>query len=169
MIGRIAAPSPSRGTRFAAPVLMLTLFTALILVASKGSDLAKAANIGSADVEQADFSICGRARRINCIVDGDTFWYRGEKIRIADINTPEISRPKCALEKRLGIKAQQRLHNLMNAERFSLVQGARNRDRYGRLLRTVKRGGRSLGAILVEEGLAHIWHGRRESWCDNAV
>lgn len=60
---------------------------------------------------------------------------------------------------------KRRLPALMNAERFSLEQAAHNRDRYERLLRVVKRRGRSLGDILVREGLAHIWRGRRESWC----
>jgi endonuclease YncB( thermonuclease family) len=29
------------------------------------------------------------------VVDGDTFWYQGTKIRIADINAPEVSHPGC--------------------------------------------------------------------------
>nr|MDX8317344.1 thermonuclease family protein [Agrobacterium rosae] len=34
------------------------------------------------------FSMCNGGHRITCVVDGDTFWFRGEKIRIADIDTP---------------------------------------------------------------------------------
>lgn len=32
------------------------------------------------------------------MVDGDTIWLEGLKIRIADIDTPEITSPKCNAE-----------------------------------------------------------------------
>ena len=38
-------------------------------------------------------------------------------------------------------------------------------DRYGRQLRVVTRGGRSLGDVLVAEGLARPWEGSRRPWC----
>jgi len=61
-------------------------------------------NARVADVEQQpqtlfqqasspQFAICGTVRR-TCVVDGDTFWLDGNKIRIADIDTPEISQPR---------------------------------------------------------------------------
>ena len=34
------------------------------------------------DRESARFEACGLGQRINCVVDGDTFWYAGEKIRV---------------------------------------------------------------------------------------
>lgn len=112
------------------------------------------------------FPICASGARVDCIVDGDTFWMAGEKIRIADINTPEISEPACRRERELGEQARRRLHQLMNAGPVELRRaGSRSTDRYGRLLRTVHRNGRSLGDILVSEGLAHRWRGYRESWC----
>lgn len=58
---------------------------------------------------------------------------------------------------------------LLNAGAFSLQPpesgGDRDRDRYGRLLRTVTRDGASLGAVLVDEGLAEEWGGTRLEWC----
>ena len=122
-------------------------------------------NITSTDTVSANFSRCGEGARITCVVDGDTFWFRGEKIRIADINTPELSEPGCAQEAQLGEKAAHRLTELLNQRPFVLEAGARNRDRYGRSLRTVTRGGRSLGGQLVAEGLAEPWRGRRSDWC----
>ncbi|MBU1606246.1 MAG: thermonuclease family protein, partial [Alphaproteobacteria bacterium] len=95
----------------------------------------------------------------------DTIWYRGDKIRIADINTPEVSQPDCAREAALGAAATQRLRALLNAGPFSLEPVDRDRDRYGRLLRTVTRDGASLGAVLVDEGLAEEWGGTRRGWC----
>lgn len=100
------------------------------------------------------------------VVDGDTFWLGGEKIRIADIDTPETHPPRCAHEAELGAKATRRLEALLNEAPFEIVPiGGRDEDRYGRKLRIVTRGGRSLGDVLVAEGLARTWTGRREPWC----
>jgi micrococcal nuclease len=121
------------------------------------------------DRESALFARCGAAARVTCVVDGDTLWYRGAKIRLADINTPELSRPACPREAALGEAATRRLAELLSQGPFTLARWsadpARDRDRYGRLLRTVTRGGESLGAALVREGLAETWQGRRGSWC----
>ncbi len=111
------------------------------------------------------FSICSGPIRTNCVVDGDTIWLKGEKIRIADIDTPEISTPKCRYEEEHGYRAQGRLRDLLNNGPIDLARVDRDRDRYGRLLRIIKRDGKSLGGQLVSEGLARHWTGRRESWC----
>lgn len=113
----------------------------------------------------AAFALCAPGPRDTCVVDGDTFWLAGEKIRIADINAPETHGAACALERALGEAATRRLIALLNAGPISLTGGARDRDRYGRALRTVSREGRSLGAQLVREGLAEPWRGRRSDWC----
>lgn len=111
------------------------------------------------------FAICGRVRR-TCVVDGDTFWLDGAKIRIADIDTPEIGQPRCDYEYELGMRATRRLVDLLNAGPFELrTIGNRDEDQYGRKLRVVTRNGRSLGDQLVSEGLARTWSGRREPWC----
>lgn len=119
------------------------------------------------DRESARFPLCGSGARITCVVDGDTFWYRGDKVRIADINTPEVSQPACLQEAELGRAATLRLQVLLASGPFTLAPApdGRDRDRYGRLLRTVTRAGRSLGAELVEAGLAETWQGSRGNWC----
>lgn len=101
------------------------------------------------------------------VIDGDTVDYGGERIRIADINTPEVSSPGCASEAELGAQATRRLEELLAAGPFILAPAADGRDEdvYGRKLRIVERDGRSLGATLVEEGLAHEWLGYKQSWC----
>ena len=113
----------------------------------------------------AMFALCDHSPRITCVVDGDTFWLAGEKVRIADINAPETHPAGCPAELELGEAATRRLIVLLNAGPFELEPIERERDRYGRLLRTVTRSGRSLGAQLVSEGLAERWHGRRSDWC----
>ena len=59
--------------------------------------------------KRAPHDICGSIRR-TCVVDGDTFWLDGVKIRIADIDTPEISEPRCDYDT-LGMRATHRLSN----------------------------------------------------------
>jgi len=125
---------------------------------------AVSANVAS-DQLSATFTICGERRRINCVVDGDTFWFQRQKIRMADIDAPELSPPRCEDERQRGEAAKQRLLVLLNAGPFSLSIAADDADRYGRKLRIVIRNGRSLGSVLVEERLARRWDGSRRPWC----
>jgi micrococcal nuclease len=118
-----------------------------------------------ADTERASFGFCHSGGGQNCVVDGDTFYYRGNKIRIADIDTPETHDYGCDSELKLGDAARVRMQQLLNASAFSLTNIERDTDRYGRLLRNVERNGQSLGGILVDEGLARWYNGRRRSWC----
>ncbi len=117
------------------------------------------------DPYRTDFSVCGYGPRINCVVDGDTIWHRGRKIRIADINTPEVSDPACDAEAALGRRATYRLRELLNTGAFDLESIDRATDRYGRQLRVVTREGESLGNTLVAEGLAERWQGYKRNWC----
>jgi micrococcal nuclease len=116
----------------------------------------------------ASFGLCHTGGGTNCVVDGDTFWIQGEKVRIADIDAPETHPPRCAEEADLGERATLRLQALLNAGPVTLASADRNTDRYGRLLRIVERDGRSLGEQLVSEGLARRWTGRRMPWCGAA-
>ena len=114
----------------------------------------------------ARFTICGHAKRIDFVVDGDTFWMAGTRIRIADIDTPETHPPRCAREALLAEAATLKMQALLDAGPFALVPIRRDVDRYGRKLRIVERGGESLGAVLVRHGLARHYGGRKSSpWC----
>ncbi|WP_246804232.1 thermonuclease family protein [Mesorhizobium mediterraneum] len=121
------------------------------------------------DAPAGSFTLCAGPIRANCVVDGDTFWFRGEKVRIADIDAPEISQPRCPAERQAGEMARDRLQALLNEGRFSLTPGWRDEDRYGRKLRMVSRSGKSLGDRLVEEGLARHWDGPDLVWCDDTT
>ncbi len=112
------------------------------------------------------FGKCHTGGGVNCVVDGDTFWIDGEKVRIADIDTPETHPARCAEEQRLGNAATDRLQSLLNQGNFELRSISRDTDRYGRKLRVVERDGESLGGVLVSEGLARFYEGgRRDGWC----
>jgi micrococcal nuclease len=120
---------------------------------------------GTGDALSGRFGLCHSGGGTNCVVDGDTFWFGGQKIRIADIDTPETHPPRCAEEARLGAAATRRLHGLLNAGPFTLEGVDRNTDRYGRALRIVTRDGESLGGVLVDEGLARWYGSGRQPWC----
>ncbi|WP_231420843.1 thermonuclease family protein [Sphingomonas sp. Leaf205] len=136
-------------------------------VASAASTVAAAASaLSGGKAVSARFTICGHAKRIDCMVDGDTFWMAGTKIRIADIDTPETHPPRCAREARLGQAATVKMQALLNAGPFTLAPIKRDVDRYGRKLRLVERDGVSLGAVLVRHGLARRYGGgKRSPWC----
>jgi endonuclease YncB( thermonuclease family) len=111
------------------------------------------------------FQLCAGESQSDCIVDGDTIWHRGVKIRLADIDTPEVFSPECAAEATLGRQAAERLRELASAGPFEVVRSGYDIDRYGRQLRTLERGGRSFGDVLIAEGLARRWDGARRGWC----
>jgi micrococcal nuclease len=117
------------------------------------------------DEENGIFTFCPEGGGMDCVVDGDTIYYRGTKIRIADIDTPETHEPRCAQEAALGDAATRRLHALVNAGPFSLKTVDRDEDVYGRKLRILTRRGESLGETLVDEGLARWYDGGRQPWC----
>ena len=60
------------------------------------------------------FTLCTSAPRETCVIDGDTFWLAGEKVRIADINAPETAQAECASERQRGEAAKLRLLQLLN-------------------------------------------------------
>ena len=147
----------------------MRLFTAITSLSPLAigilASVASAQPSSSASSASEAFSICGSGQRITCVVDGDTFWFRGEKIRIADIDTPELSPPRCEREREVGLAAKKRLLDILNSGPLSFKTTARDEDRFGRKLRIVYRDRRSVGDILVAEGLARRWEGSRRGWC----
>lgn len=113
-----------------------------------------------------DFGLCHTGGGENCVVDGDTFWIAGEKVRIADIDAPETHPPRCAAEAALGKRATARLRDLLSAGPVTLGPADRPTDRHGRRLAIAYAGGVGVGETLIAEGLARPWGGRRRPWCD---
>jgi len=139
--------------------------TAMLLAIGATAWCSCAAAAGT-DSMSADFTICDEERRVNCVVDGDTFWFQRQKIRVADVDAPELSPPRCEAERRSGIAAKQMLLALLNAGPFTLAPADRDADRYGRKLRIVLRNGQSIGGMLIAAKLARPWTGARRGWCD---
>ena len=103
-------------------------------------------------------------------VDGDTIIRDREHIRIANIDAPETDQAKCDAERRLGLVAKRRLQGLLDNGIMEIEVGdpgsGRVTDRYGRTLALVTVDGRDVGEILIAEGLARRWNGKRRPWCD---
>lgn len=104
--------------------------------------------------------------RRNCIVDGDTFWIKGEKVRIANIDAPETpgsdrckrlrtgKNPSwCDFER--GLKARDTLREFLSSG--SVAISRQGEDQYGRTLATVSVDGKDAGSHLVHQGVARWW------------
>lgn len=113
----------------------------------------------------ASFSFCHTGGGTNCVVDGDTFYMAGQKIRIADIDAPETHDYGCSSELERGRQASRRLQDLLNSGTVQMASIDRDTDRYGRKLRIVEVNGTGVGETLVGEGLARWYAGGRRSWC----
>lgn len=107
--------------------------------------------------------ICGSGKRITCVVDGDTIWYQGEKIRLEGFNAPEVQ-GACNRETTLARKATERLRAILSAQPFTISRNGK--DRYGRTLATIRNSHGDIGRAMIAEGLAHEWRGFKESWCE---
>lgn len=132
---------------------------------ARGPVEAAPAAVRQASATRAGFGFCHTGGGTNCVVDGDTIWLGGQRIRVADIDAPETHEPRCAEEAQLGSRATQRLRELLNGGAVSVQPIDRDEDRYGRKLRVVLVDGRSVGEMLVGEGLARTYDGGRRPWC----
>ncbi len=104
------------------------------------------------------------------IIDGDTFALGSERVRILNIDAPETRGSRCERELVLGLKAKERLADLLRAESVDIIRDGE--DRYRRTLARVSVGGLDVGSILVGEGLALPWRDGPEArearlryWC----
>lgn len=128
-------------------------------------DAALSRQAPSAPAPTVAFGFCYTGGGYNCVVDGDTIWLAGQKVRLADIDAPETHDYRCTEEKVLGDRATQRLIQLVSSGPVTLQPIDRDQDKYGRKLRIVVVNGTSVGDTLVNEGLARYYEGGRKPWC----
>ncbi|MDF1600321.1 thermonuclease family protein [Mesorhizobium sp. YIM 152430] len=99
--------------------------------------------------------------------DGDSLrlgmTHEAEAIRMFNIDAPEIE-GQCAYESNLAQRSKHRLAELLQGQLVEVLR--QGKDRYGRTLASVTINGSDAGDILVSEGLARTWSGRREPWCE---
>jgi micrococcal nuclease len=101
------------------------------------------------------------------VVDGDTIRSpAGVSYRLMGYDTPETFQAKCPAELEAGLKAKERLKELIASGETKLIESGKI-DRYGRSLARLEVNGRDVAVILVSEGLARPYNGKgkREGWC----
>jgi hypothetical protein len=123
------------------------------------------ASSGRTPAVSASFSYCKWGGGTNCVVDGDTFYLNGTKVRIAGIDAPETHDYRCPSELELGERASRQLQALLNSGSVTMTGIDRDRDKYGRLLRNVSVNGRDVGDALIASGVARPYAGGRRHWC----
>jgi micrococcal nuclease len=110
------------------------------------------------------------------VVDGDTIKCDGVNMRdmgdgapfVSGYDTPEIRDAKCDAERRLGEVAKRRMQQLVATPGVQVIDsGERDRTRSRRPLVWIKLpDGRSVGSVLIAEGLAREWTPNyRADWC----
>lgn len=108
-----------------------------------------------------------------CVIDGDTFVMDGERIRIANIDAPELRRAQCGARRRLAIVARSQLAELLESGPVVIMPGhpatGRLRDRNGRALALIRVRGREVGEAMIKANLARPWAVRCGSWCQPFV
>jgi endonuclease YncB( thermonuclease family) len=100
------------------------------------------------------------------VIDGDTVHLGKERYRLLDIDAAEIRRAQCDAERRLGELTKHRLEALLRSGQVALhPDPPTKRDKYGRLLVHLLVDGEDAACVLIREGYARPWRGRREDWC----
>ena len=98
------------------------------------------------------------------VVDGDTVRLGEERIRIIGLDAPEM-RGQCRKERRLAIRARDRLEALLATDDVEILRSART-DKYRRTLAIIRADGVDVARVLIAEGLARPYGGeRRRGWC----
>jgi len=129
-----------------------------------GAALAVALAVAAADAQQA--APPAETAVVSRVFDGDTVAVRiGRKkrnVRLLGIDAPEKDGPYTTAEP-FGAEAASRAAQLALGETVTLVYaGDRREDRYGRALAyVVLPDGRSLGEVLLAEGLAEVFRKSR--------
>lgn len=126
------------------------------------------AQIHRADAGTALAPMRGEVERV---VDGDTvrmriaIWLDQEirvAVRLAEVNAPELFRPKCDAEEARGQSAKAFVEGFLQGREVMLhdIQ----RDKYaGRVAARIEADGKDLGAALIDAGLAV--GGGKGRWC----
>lgn len=109
-----------------------------------------------------------RSATETCVVDGDTIWLDGVKIRLKDFDTPEPQSAICGgrAEVALAHRASDRLVDLLNENVWTIEYFGTDSTQEKRRLATIRIDGRDVGDILIAEGLARKWPDGREWWCE---
>lgn len=111
----------------------------------------------------AEFRTCKGGHRVTCVVDGDTFWLRGEKVRLEGYDSPEMGPPKCSRPAVGAAEARDALTHLLNSGPIELER--RGVDRHGRTLARVLVNGQDITMKMISDGHGRRYQRGQQSWC----
>jgi len=144
------------------------LFVIALLTAAAIFRLDDRANRPPLTIGKVDgqFTRCGYGRGANCVIDGDTFKIGERKIRVVGIDAAELA-GLCDAERTQAEASTRALQDWLNRGPFEMASDpAAARDKYGRELMSVTRGGDNLKVYMTGQGGAHEYTGgARGGWC----
>ena len=102
--------------------------------------------------------------------DGDTCYVMIDgnkaKIRLLELDTPEISKPKCEAELELGLEARDYLNNLIANASLVEIKTEYEKDYFGRTLAYLIIDDEDASAKIRSNNLGVIYErGNRKDWC----
>tara|TARA_B110000444_G_C18720858_1_gene538365 strand:+ start:35 stop:406 length:372 start_codon:yes stop_codon:yes gene_type:complete len=102
--------------------------------------------------------------------DGDTCYVTVDgtktKIRLLELDTPEISKPKCDAELQLGLKARDYLNNLINNATTIEFKTDYTEDYFDRILAYLIVDGEDVSAKIVKNNLGVVYdRNNKQDWC----
>jgi len=102
--------------------------------------------------------------------DGDTCYVtinsKNEKIRLLELDTPEISKPKCDAELELGLEARDYINNLITNATTIEFKTDYTKDYFGRILSFLIIDGEDVSAKIVSNNLGVVYDkNSKKDWC----
>ena len=102
--------------------------------------------------------------------DGDTCYVTIDgtktKVRLLELDTPEISKPKCDAELQLGLKARDYLNDLIDNATTIEFKTDYTEDYFGRILAYLIVDGEDVSAKIVSNGLGVVYdRNNKQDWC----
>lgn len=100
------------------------------------------------------------------VIDGDTLRLGRERLRIENLDAPDIgAHARCDLERARGNAARAYAQRLVSRTIWFEIVPTGRRDRYGRLVVRVLFDGQDFGNAMIEAGHGRAWRGRSSDWC----
>ena len=133
-------------------------------------DINGAEEIYATYLELIDNKIVLRKYNNQYCYDGDTCYVMlngaNTKIRLLELDTPEISKPKCEAELELGLKARDYLNNLIDNAATIEFKTDYEEDYFGRILSYLIIDGEDVSAKIVKNSLGVVYdRNNKTDWC----
>lgn len=104
------------------------------------------------------------------IIDGDTLVISTERIRVANLDAPELTaHARCLTEAQRGYAAKGHAISLVSAASMITVYKRQGRDKYGRVRAHVLIDDQDFGELMMKDGFARPWRGKGSNWCQSKL